>query len=85
MGADGLEGSAENVSRTSGNLFSVTASSFTRNWYGGFVAGSYTYFVVLDVSTSAISRPSMRVLRVCDNSNETSVAAMYEAERNDML
>ena len=46
------------------------------------MAGSYTYFVVLDGSTSPISRPAMRVLRVCDNSNETSVAAMYEAEIN---
>ena len=82
IGQYGLDGTAGNVSRTSGNLFSVTASSFTRNWYGGFVAGSYTYFVVLDVSTSAISRPGVRILRVCDNSNETSVAAMYEAEIN---
>ena len=81
IGQHGLDGTAGNVSRTSGNLFSVTASSFTRNWYGGFVAGSYTYFVVLDVSTSA-TRPGVRVLRVCDNSNETSVAAMYEAEIN---
>ena len=82
IGQYGLEGIAGNVSRTSGNLFSVTVSSFIRNWYGGFVAGSYTYFVVLDVSTSAISRPGVRILRVCDNSNETSVAAMYEAEIN---
>ena len=81
IGQYGLDGTAGNVSRTSGNLFSVTASWFTRSWYGGFVAGSYTYFVVLDVSTSA-SRTGVRVLRVCDNSNETSVAAMYEAEIN---
>ena len=81
IGQYGLDGTAGNVSRTSGNLFSVTASWFTRSWHGGFVAGSYTYFVVLDVSTSA-TRPGMRVLRVCDNSNETSVAAMYEAEIN---
>ena len=84
IGQYGLDGTAENVSRTSGNLFSVTlalGSTFTRKWYGGFVAGSYTYFVVLDVSTSA-TRPGVRVLRVCDNSNETTVAAMYEAEIN---
>ena len=82
IGQYGLDGTAGNMSRTSGNLFSVTSSSFTRRWFGGFVAGSYTYFVVLDVSTSAISRPGVRVLRVCDNSNETSVTAMYEAEIN---
>eukprot|EP00731_Ephydatia_muelleri_P021662 Em0014g253a len=81
IGQYGLDGTAGNVSRTSGNLFSVTASWFTRSWHGGFVAGSYTYFVVLDVSTSA-TRPGVRVLRVCDNSNETSVAVMYEAEIN---
>ena len=77
IGQYGLDGAAGSVSRSSGNLFGVTAGSFTRNWFGGFVAGSYTYFVVFDVRTS-----SMRVLRVCDNSNETSVAAMYEAEVN---
>ena len=80
IGQCGLDGAAGSVSRSSGNLFGVTAGSFTRNWFGGFVAGSYTYFVVLDVSTSPISRPAMRVLRVCDNSNATSVAAMYENE-----
>ena len=80
IGQYGLDGAAGSVSRSSGNLFGVTAGSFTRNWFGVFVAGSYAYFVVLDVSTSHISRPAMRVLRVCDNSNETSVAAMYEAE-----
>ena len=80
IGQYGLDGTAGSVSRTSGNLFSVTASTFTRNWYGGFVAGSYTYFVVLDVSTSSGS--GMRVLRVCDNSNEISVAAMVETELN---
>ena len=79
IGQYGLDGAAGSVSRASGNLFGVTAGSFTRNWFGGFVAGSYTYFVVLDVSTSPTA---MRVLRVCDNSNETSVAAMYETELN---
>ena len=77
IGQYGLDGAAGNVSRSSRNLFSLTAGSFTRNWFGGFVAGSYAYFVVLDLSPS---RGGMRVLRVCDNSNETSVAAMYEAE-----
>eukprot|EP00731_Ephydatia_muelleri_P021675 Em0014g266a len=71
---------AGSVSRTSGNLFSVTASTFTRNWYGGFVAGSYTYFVVQD--TSPLSTAGVRVLRVCDNINEISVAAMVETELN---
>ena len=82
IGQYGLDGATGSVSRSSGNLFSVTAGWITRNWFGGFVAGSYTYFVVLDVSTSTSPRyrPGVRVLRVCDNSNETSVAAMYEAE-----
>ena len=80
IGQYGLDGAAGSVSRSSGNLFGVTAGSFIRNWFGGFVAGSYTYFVVLDVSTSPISRPGVRVLRVCDNSNTTSVAAMYEID-----
>ena len=80
IGQYGLDGAAGSASRSSGNLFGVTASSFTRNWFGGFVAGFYTYFVVFDVSASLISRPGVRVLRVCDNSNSTSVAAMYEIE-----
>ena len=82
IGQYGLDGTAGIVSRSSGNLFSVTASSFTRNWYGGFVAGSYTYFVVLDLSTASGSDTGVRVLRVCDNSNEASVAAMVETELN---
>ena len=77
IGQYGLDGAAGSVSRSSGNLFGVTAGSFTRNWFGGFVAGSYAYFVVLDLSPS---RRGMSVLRVCNNSSETSVAAMYEAE-----
>ena len=80
IGQYGLNAAAGSVSRSSGNLFGVTAGSFTRIWYGGFVAGGYTYFVVLDTITSPISKPGIRVLRVCHNSNETSVAAMYEAE-----
>eukprot|EP00731_Ephydatia_muelleri_P021672 Em0014g263a len=75
IGQYGLDGTAGNGSRTSGNLFSVTASSFTRNWFGGFVAGSYTYFVVFDVLSP---KPGVKVLRVCNNYNETSIAAMYE-------
>ena len=80
IGQYGLDGTAENVSRTSGNLFSVTlalGSTFTRNWYGGFVAGFYTYFVVFDVFPPG---PGVRVLRVCNN--ETSIAAMYELYLN---
>ncbi|KAL5475131.1 hypothetical protein EMCRGX_G027190 [Ephydatia muelleri] len=80
IGQYGLDGTAGNVSRTSGNLFSVTARSFTRNWYGGFVAGSYTYFVVFDVFPP---RPGVRVLRVCNN--ETSIAAMYELYLNCLV
>ena len=82
IGQYGLDGTAGNVSRTSGNLFSVTASSFTRNWYGGFVAGSYTYFVVFDVLSP---RPGVKVLRVCNNYNETSIAAMYELYLNCLV
>ena len=78
LGQYGLDGISENVSRSSGNLFIVTASSFTRNWFGGFVAGSYTYFVVFDVSP--ISHTGVRVLRLCNNGNDTSVAAMSEIE-----
>ena len=80
IGQYGLDGTAGNVSRSSGNLFGVTASSFTRTWFGGFVTEGYTYFVVLDVSTSSISKPGIRVLRVCGNSYETSITAMYELQ-----
>eukprot|EP00731_Ephydatia_muelleri_P001990 Em0001g1990a len=73
----GQYGLDRNLGRTSGNLFSVTANPFNRDWYGGFVAGSYAYFVVMDLS--ATSAPiGVRVVRVCDNSNGTSISAMYE-------
>ena len=80
IGQYGLDGTAGNVSRSSGNLFSVTASSFTRNWFGGFVAGNNTYFVVLDVNTLSTSKSGIRVLRVCGNSYDTSITAMYELQ-----
>ena len=80
IGQYGLDGTAGNVSRSSGNLFSVTASSFTRNWFGGFVAGNYAYFVVLDVNTLFTSKSGIRVLRVCDNSYDTSITAIYELQ-----
>ena len=80
IGQYGLDGTASNVSRTSGDLFSVTASSFTRSWFGGFVTGSYAYFVVLDVNTSSTSEAGIRVLRVCNNSYENRIASMSEIE-----
>ena len=48
IGQYGLDGAAGSVSRSSGNLFGVTATNaFTRKWFGGFVAGGYTYFEYL--------------------------------------
>ena len=62
IGQYGLDGAAGSVSRSSGNLFGVTAGSFTRNWFGGVVAGFYTYLVVIDVSTtSSLSRPGVGI------------------------
>ena len=80
IGQYGVGGTASNVSRTSGDLFSVTASSFTRIWFEGFVAGSYAYFVVLDVNTSSTSEAGIRVLRVCNNSYENMIESMSEIE-----
>ena len=80
IGQYGLYGTASNINRTSGGLFGVTASSFSRSWFGGFVAGSYTYFVVLDVHTSPTSEAGIRVLRVCNNSYDKLIASMSEIE-----
>eukprot|EP00731_Ephydatia_muelleri_P030187 Em0021g710a len=80
IGQYGLDRTVRNVSRSSGGLFDVTAVSFARNWFGGFVAGSYVYFVVLDVSASPNSETGIRVLRVCDNSQETRVTSVSEIE-----
>ena len=44
------------------------------------MAGSYVYFVVLDVSASPNSETGIRVLRVCDNSQETRVTSVSEIE-----
>ena len=80
IGQYGLDRTVRNVSRSSGGLFDVTTDSFSRNWFGGFVAGSYVYFVVLDVSASPNSETGIRVLRVCDNSQETRVTSVSEIE-----
>ena len=79
IGHYGLDGPG---SRTSGDLFRVTENSFTRRWIGGFSVGSYTYFVVLDVKASPGTRvpAGIRVVRVCHNINETTIAAMSEIE-----
>lgn len=76
IGQYGLDG----VNRSSGDLFGVTADSFARSWFGGFVAGSYAYFVVLDVSASPNTETGIRVLRVCDNSQETRLDSVSEIE-----
>ena len=44
------------------------------------MAGSYAYFVVLDVKTSSTSEAGIRVLRVCNNSYENRIASMSEIE-----
>ena len=80
IGQYGLDGPALNLSRASGDLFLVTATTFYRKWFGGFLAGCYAYFVVLDVNASTGSSPGIRVLRVCNNINETLVTAMSEIE-----
>ena len=80
IGQYGLDGTVRNVSRSSGGLFGVTADTFTRDWFSGFVAGPYVYFVVLDVSASPNSETGIRVLRVCDNSQETRVTSVSEIE-----
>ena len=80
IGQYGIDGTAGNVSRSSGGLFGVTADTFTRDWFSGFMAGPYAYFVVLDVSASPNSETGIRVLRVCDNSQETRVTSVSEIE-----
>eukprot|EP00731_Ephydatia_muelleri_P030198 Em0021g721a len=80
IGQYGIDGTARNVSRSSGGLFGVTTDTFTRDWFSGFVAGFYVYFVVLDVSASPNSETGIRVLRVCDNSQETRVTSVSEIE-----
>ena len=54
-------------------MYSISASAFQRSFFGGFVKGNFSYFFGIDSSPSNIR--SIRVLRVCHNSN---FRALYE-------
>ena len=53
--------------------YQITESNFVRNFYGGFVRGSYAYYFVIDNNPSDVR--SVRVMRVCHNSDFN---ALYE-------
>ena len=55
--------------------YEITRDGFTRNFYGGFVRRSNAYYFVIDTSPSDINIRSIRVMRVCHNSN---FSALYE-------
>lgn len=60
--------------------FIVTNSSFvSRDFYHAFKYSSYIYYIVIDTATN-LSLSGIKVLRVCDDVNDTSFSAMFEVE-----
>ena len=55
--------------------YTITRSEFERNFYGGFVRGSYAYHFASDNNPPGIQVRSFKVMRVCHNSN---FSALYE-------
>ena len=49
--------------------YDITRSGFERNFYGGFVRGSYAYYFASDNSPPTDQVRSFKVMRVCHNSN----------------
>jgi hypothetical protein len=55
--------------------YTFTRNDFERNFYGGFVRGSYAYFFASDNNPRTDSVRNFKVIRVCHNSN---FGALYE-------
>jgi hypothetical protein len=55
--------------------YTITRNEFERNFYGGFVSGSYVYFFASDNNPIVDQVRNFKVMRVCHNSN---FGALYE-------
>ena len=55
--------------------YTIDRSEFERNFYGGFVRGSYAYFFASDNNPTENQVRNFKVIRVCHNSN---FGALYE-------
>ena len=65
--------------RSSETDFAVFSTAFvSRDFVSAFRLGSFVYFVVLDKGTEA-PVTNVRIMRVCDDGNDTAFSALYEA------
>ena len=71
LGRYGFAGSQVDVEMS--GSYKITEGNFVRNFYGGFVRGSSAYYFVVDNDPAVVR--SVRVIRVCHNSNFN---ALYE-------
>lgn len=71
---------AEEVLIRSSQNFVINNSTFVgREFYYAFQYTSYIYYIVMDAATN-LSSSGIKVLRVCEDANDTSFSAMFEVE-----
>ena len=71
LGQYGFAGSRISVAES--QIYSISRDQFERNFYGGFVKGSYAYYLAVDSDPRDVR--DFKILRVCHNSN---FSALYE-------
>ncbi len=79
---EGFNRSSDNNPSNTLNELGFRVGDFSRQFYGGFVSGNFTYYVVADYRPSSIDR-AIRLLRVCNmpdcgGPSTCGVTALYE-------
>ena len=64
--------------RSSGADFTVYSDNFQRDFIAGFKHKKFIYFIVVDNGTES-SDHRIRILRVCDDPDDSRFSALYEA------
>ena len=82
---EGFNRSSDNNPSNSDTVLVFEISEFARQFYGGFVSGNFTYYVVADYEP--VDARAIRLLRVCnmpdcEGASTCGVTALYEAGFN---
>ena len=57
------------IGMTASSTYAITRRKFERNFYSGFVRGSYAYYIASDNNPRTERIRSFKVMRVCHDSN----------------